>query len=685
MTTQTYRLKIARVNSLKLKVQSKFPAAVRTGNFLTVTSENGVYTFSVDYSVLTPGPIADPSTSYVAVQDLTAGVYKTVTLASLLTSGLDADLQAIAALTGAGVLVRTADDTWAIRTITGTANEITVTNGAGTAGNPTLSLPAALTFTGKTVTGGTFNGATINGANNTLTVREADLSTSDVTTANVSTTKHGFAPKLPNDATKYLDGTGAYTVPAGSGGSSTDTLFATVADVEAATIPGSVDAIQTAGYSTAGDDGGSIATNAVYARIGSEPSHEGKIQSGDGAWWELTGDLVNIKQFGAVPTTVDPDTDPDQAPAINNCIAYCNSRGCNFDIPAGSYGLDSALTTLTAFLRIRGVQGSGGQSALYKRYTEADAQKGILSLGAYGAEISDLFFWAKSGVSGGSAISAKLPNNAPNIGILRLHNIYSSCGNGVKQNLLINGVANQGGVGGTGGKSYRSVFIENCHFFGAADYCVWFSGVQHCFANNIFMASDGGSIGSGILFYCAGDSVAVNSDIFWQGMISGALYLSQCYNSNFQCIVTGAITNDATVDGVTVLDARSTVGTTWTNSHVAVSPTWTVSTPTATASSGTFTSTTTTVRYRKVGKTASFVAKVVITNAGTAAGNINVTLPFTVAADSAGGGKEIAAVGLQCNWQVSGSTSTLVIAKYDNTTIIASGRTVVVSGTVETS
>ena len=40
----------------------------------------------------------------------------------------------------------------------------------------------------------------------------------DVTTLNVSTTAHGLTPKLPNDATKYLDGTGAYTVPAGSGG-----------------------------------------------------------------------------------------------------------------------------------------------------------------------------------------------------------------------------------------------------------------------------------------------------------------------------------------------------------------------------------------------------------------------------------------------------------------------------------
>lgn len=42
------------------------------------------------------------------------------------------------------------------------------------------------------------------------TVKDSDLSTSDITTNNVSITKHGFAPKAPNDATQFLDGTGAY-------------------------------------------------------------------------------------------------------------------------------------------------------------------------------------------------------------------------------------------------------------------------------------------------------------------------------------------------------------------------------------------------------------------------------------------------------------------------------------------
>jgi hypothetical protein len=68
----------------------------------------------------------------------------------------DATLAAWAAYNTNGILTQTAADTFTGRTITGTANEITLTNGNGVSGNPTISLPTALTFTGKTVTGGTF-------------------------------------------------------------------------------------------------------------------------------------------------------------------------------------------------------------------------------------------------------------------------------------------------------------------------------------------------------------------------------------------------------------------------------------------------------------------------------------------------------------------------------------------------
>jgi len=45
------------------------------------------------------------------------------------------------------------------------------------------------------------------------TVTEAKLNLADNTTANVSTSAHGLTPKLSNDATQYLGGTGSYSKP----------------------------------------------------------------------------------------------------------------------------------------------------------------------------------------------------------------------------------------------------------------------------------------------------------------------------------------------------------------------------------------------------------------------------------------------------------------------------------------
>lgn len=65
------------------------------------------------------------------------------------TGGFDTSLQpaddtltSLAALNAsAGILTQLSADTFTKRTITGTSGQIDVANGAGTAGNPTLSLP----------------------------------------------------------------------------------------------------------------------------------------------------------------------------------------------------------------------------------------------------------------------------------------------------------------------------------------------------------------------------------------------------------------------------------------------------------------------------------------------------------------------------------------------------------------
>lgn len=55
-------------------------------------------------------------------------------------------------------------------------------------------------------------------------LRENGLWLSDTTEWNVSPSRHGFAPKLPSDPTRYLDGMGNYTVP-GAVGSSAPALY----------------------------------------------------------------------------------------------------------------------------------------------------------------------------------------------------------------------------------------------------------------------------------------------------------------------------------------------------------------------------------------------------------------------------------------------------------------------------
>ncbi len=73
----------------------------------------------------------------------------------------------------------------------------------------------------------------------TASIPESKLTFTDITTGNASTSNHGFAPKYPNDATKYLDGTGAYSVPAGGASgwalTGTSTLSGAVTIVETAT------------------------------------------------------------------------------------------------------------------------------------------------------------------------------------------------------------------------------------------------------------------------------------------------------------------------------------------------------------------------------------------------------------------------------------------------------------------
>lgn len=118
------------------------------------------------------------------------------------------DLAALEGLSSTGIAVRTASDTWAQRTITGTANEITVVDGNGVAANPTLSLPAAMTMTGKTLTGGAYDGVAITTSTFNGNTWTAGTGTLTIAASKVATFSNTFT----------LQGTDGSTIAYGAGG-----------------------------------------------------------------------------------------------------------------------------------------------------------------------------------------------------------------------------------------------------------------------------------------------------------------------------------------------------------------------------------------------------------------------------------------------------------------------------------
>lgn len=139
-----------------------------------------------------------------------------------------------------------------------TANTAVVTSSTGLAtfnfssialqqsGVAVVDLTASQVLTNKTLTTPTI--ADLTNATHTHqntagggTLAESALALTDIATNNSSTSKHGFLLKLNNSSTQYMDGTGAWSTPAGSGGTGAGgplyvaTASATVANSSAET------------------------------------------------------------------------------------------------------------------------------------------------------------------------------------------------------------------------------------------------------------------------------------------------------------------------------------------------------------------------------------------------------------------------------------------------------------------
>ncbi len=146
----------------------------------------------------------------------------------------DADLDAIVAFASTGIAVRTGSNTWAQRTLTGTSNQVTVTNGDGSGGNPTLSLPSGLIAPGS-VTATTY------------------FATSVSNTISAAGTTQGTATALTSDINRVTSSTAGTQIgvilPANSVGRSITVINDSANDINV--YPPTSSAIDGAGTNTA--------------------------------------------------------------------------------------------------------------------------------------------------------------------------------------------------------------------------------------------------------------------------------------------------------------------------------------------------------------------------------------------------------------------------------------------------
>lgn len=142
-----------------------------------------------------------------------------------------------------------------------------------------------------------------------------------------------------------------------------DKVYNSVSDVQSSVINSSVTAIRANGYSSAGDGGA-----ALYKRVSGEPAHPGKVQSADGAWWELSEHEIYVEMFGAIGGEIlNKSTLPNSSQSFRDAVLYASIKGgVTIYASKNCYRFTSNLvigngtsTTISTYNNIKIIGGSG--------------------------------------------------------------------------------------------------------------------------------------------------------------------------------------------------------------------------------------------------------------------------------------------------------------------------------------